>query len=64
MYVCVNVYRFVEVAATIFNGGNLSAAMLSNGKVCTYMFNFNSVESDVVAFICTCIDLHLGKRTK
>ena len=62
MYICVNVYRFVEVAATIFNSGNLSAAMLSNGKVCMYVFN--SAEDDVVAFIYTSVDLHLGKLTR
>ena len=62
MYICVNVYRFVEVAATIFNSGNLSAAMLSNGKVRTYMFN--SAEDDVITFIYTCVDLHLGKLTR
>ena len=32
-YIHIFICRFVEVAATIFNGGNLSVAMLSNEQV-------------------------------
>ena len=38
----IHLHRFVEVAATIFNGGNLSAAMLSSGQVRMRLCVYNS----------------------
>ena len=47
----VNIYRFVEVAATIFNGGNLSTAMLSNGQVRTYVATYVYVRMCKISLI-------------